>query len=173
MRHRRMSPLWRARECRPILTDNARQRQDHWAHRGFGLRTRFPHPWSQPAQGGFHRPDIVLRVGDHGRAALAIQIMFFKRESRLAVESPQAIRFQPRDNHCMALKAILFDKENIQHLVIGLNRENVDSLLRGDVFTLPPGPVPALTENKSDIILLFAETDEELGQRLPPTLRPS
>jgi hypothetical protein len=73
----------------------------------------------------------------------------------------------------MALKAILFDKENIQHLVIGLNREDVDSLLRGDVFRLPPGPVPALTENKSDIILLFAETDEELGQRLPPKLRPS
>jgi hypothetical protein len=75
-------------------------------------------------------------------------------------------------NSCMAVKAILVDEENVHHLVIGLNREDVESLLRGDVFTLPSGPVPTLTENKSDIVLLFAETDEELGQRFPPSLRP-
>jgi hypothetical protein len=72
----------------------------------------------------------------------------------------------------MALKAIVLDNGNIQHLIIGLNREDVDSLLRGDVFTLPPGQVPLLTENKSDIVLLFAETDDDLGRRFPPALRP-
>ena len=44
----------------------------------------------------------------------------------------------------MAIKAVALDDENVQHLIIGLNRENVDSLLRGDVFTLPRGVVPEL-----------------------------
>jgi hypothetical protein len=48
----------------------------------------------------------------------------------------------------------------------------VESLLRGDVFTLPSGSVPVLTEDKSDIVLLFAETDEDLEKRFPPALRP-
>jgi hypothetical protein len=68
----------------------------------------------------------------------------------------------------MALKAIVVDDENIQHLIIGLNRENVESLLEGEVFTLPPGPVPVLTENKSDIVILFAETDGDLARGFPP-----
>ena len=72
----------------------------------------------------------------------------------------------------MAVKAIVADQENIQHLIIGLNREDIESLLNGDVFTLPPGPVPVLTENKSDIVLLFAEMDKDLGKRFPPALRP-
>ncbi len=72
----------------------------------------------------------------------------------------------------MAVKAIVVDDENIQHLIIGLTRENVESLLRGDVFTLPSGPVPVLTEHRSDIVLLFAETDEDLTKRFPPALRP-
>ena len=37
----------------------------------------------------------------------------------------------------MAVKAIVVDDENVQHLIIGLNREDIESLLRGDVFTLP------------------------------------
>jgi hypothetical protein len=72
----------------------------------------------------------------------------------------------------MAVKAIMVDEDNIQHLIIGLNRENIESLLRGDVFTLPSGQVPALTENESDIVLLFAETDEDLTKRFPPAMRP-
>jgi len=44
--------------------------------------------------------------------------------------------------------------------------------LRGDVFTLPSGLVPVMTGNKSDIALLFAETDHDLGKRFPPALRP-
>jgi hypothetical protein len=72
----------------------------------------------------------------------------------------------------MAIKAIVADEEDIQHLIIGLNREDVESLLRGDVFTLPSGPVPVMTEDKSDIVLLFAETDDDLGKRFPPVLRP-
>ena len=57
----------------------------------------------------------------------------------------------------MAIKAIVADEENIQHLIIGLNREDVESLLRGAVFKLPRGLVPVLTEDKSDIMLLFAK----------------
>ena len=45
-------------------------------------------------------------------------------------------------------------------------------LLQGDAFVLPPGPVPVMTEDKSDIVLLFAETDDDLGKRFPPVLRP-
>ena len=77
-----------------------------------------------------------------------------------------------RHNGHMAVKAILVDDEGTHHLVIGLNREDVESLLRGDVFTLPSGPVPTLTENKSDIVVIFAETDKDLEQRFPPSLRP-
>ena len=72
----------------------------------------------------------------------------------------------------MALKAIVVDEENVQHLIIGLNRENIESLLRGDMFTLPSGLVPVMTANKSDIVLLFAETDDDLGKRFPPAMRP-
>ena len=72
----------------------------------------------------------------------------------------------------MAIKAIVADEEDIQHLIIGLNREDVESLLRGDVFTLPSGPVPIMTEDKSDIVLLFAESDTDLEKRFPPALRP-
>jgi hypothetical protein len=71
----------------------------------------------------------------------------------------------------MAVKAIALDDDNVQHLIIGLNRENIESLLRGDVFTLPRGIVPELTPD-SDIVLLFAETDDDLGKRFPPVLRP-
>ena len=67
----------------------------------------------------------------------------------------------------MAIKAIAVDNSNTQHLLIGLNRENIESLLRGEVFTMPRGAV-SLSE-KSDILLLFAETDEELDARFPAT----
>ncbi|MBV8829034.1 MAG: hypothetical protein JO108_07355 [Acidobacteriaceae bacterium] len=53
----------------------------------------------------------------------------------------------------------------------GLNRENVESLLNGDVFTFPPGMLSGLSE-ESDVVLLFAETDQELDKRFPPSLRP-
>jgi hypothetical protein len=72
----------------------------------------------------------------------------------------------------MAIKAIVVDEENVQHLIIGLNREDVEALLQGDVFTLPSGQVPVSTEDKSDIVLLFAETDKDLDKRFPPSLRP-
>jgi len=71
----------------------------------------------------------------------------------------------------MAVEAIALDDENTHHLIIGLNRENVESILRGDVLTLPRGIVLELSE-ASDIVVLFAETDEELGKRFPPALRP-
>ena len=71
----------------------------------------------------------------------------------------------------MAIKAVAVDDENTQHLIIGLNRDNVDSLLDGDVFALPHGIAVTLTEN-SDIVLLFAETEDELAKRFPPRMRP-
>ena len=71
----------------------------------------------------------------------------------------------------MAIKAIAVDDTNTEHLIIGLSRKDVESLLGGDVFTLARGTIPNLTEN-SDIVLLFAETDEDLGKRFPPSMRP-
>jgi hypothetical protein len=71
----------------------------------------------------------------------------------------------------MAIKAVLVDESDTHHLVIGLNRENVESLLDGDVFTLPAGLLSGLNE-ESDVVLLFAETDKELEKRFPPRLRP-
>jgi hypothetical protein len=43
----------------------------------------------------------------------------------------------------MAVKAIVVDDENVHYLIIGLNRQNIESLLRGDVFTLPSGASPS------------------------------
>ena len=71
----------------------------------------------------------------------------------------------------MAIKAVLVDQNNTHHLVIGLNRENIESILRGDVFSFPAGYLTGLTEH-SDVVVLFAETDNELSQRFPPALRP-
>jgi hypothetical protein len=71
----------------------------------------------------------------------------------------------------MAIKAVAVDDQNTQHLIIGLNRENIDSLLHGDIFTLPKG-VPIEITEESDIVLLFAETDEDLEKRFAPALRP-
>ena len=76
------------------------------------------------------------------------------------------------ENGSMAIKAVAVDDTDTYHLIIGLNRENVDSILRGHVFTLPPGSLHLLSE-ESDIVVLFAETDEELAQRFPPQLKPS
>jgi len=71
----------------------------------------------------------------------------------------------------MSVKAIALDNNNVQHLIIGLNREDIESLLRGDVFKLAGGIAPVLTKD-SDIVLLFAETDEDLDRRLPSSMRP-
>jgi hypothetical protein len=72
---------------------------------------------------------------------------------------------------CMAIKAVLVDQDNTHHLVIGLNRENIESILSGDVFSFPAGYLTGLTE-QSDVVVLFAETDDELSRRFPPALRP-
>jgi hypothetical protein len=74
-------------------------------------------------------------------------------------------------NACMAIKAVVVDDGNTQHRIIGLNRNKINSMLDGDVFTLPHGIPISLTE-QSDIVLLFAETDEDLEKRFPPALRP-
>ena len=66
---------------------------------------------------------------------------------------------------------MLLTTDNVQHLIIGLNRQDIESLLRGDVFKLAGGIAPVLTKD-SDIVLLFAETDEDLDRRLPSSMRP-
>jgi hypothetical protein len=54
---------------------------------------------------------------------------------------------------CRALRAWFQDEENTIHLVIGLNRDNIASLQRGEVFTLSGGEGYVLSEN-SDVVLL-------------------
>ena len=71
----------------------------------------------------------------------------------------------------MSIKAVVVDSEGLHHLIIGLNRENVVTILQGNVLTLPAGFLTGLTD-ESDLVLLFAETDEELEQRFPRNLRP-
>jgi hypothetical protein len=70
----------------------------------------------------------------------------------------------------MSIRAIAVDEQNVQHLIIVLNRQDVYTILRGEVLVLPPG-LPELGA-ASDIVVLFAETDEQLAQRFPPALRP-
>ncbi len=69
----------------------------------------------------------------------------------------------------MSSLARCVDERNILHLLIGLNREDIESLLRGEVLTLPRGEMIPLSA-KSGIALLFAETDEEVEERLPPPI---
>ena len=71
----------------------------------------------------------------------------------------------------MSIKAVAVDSEDIHHLIIGLNREDVETILQGNVLTLPAGYLHGLTE-ESDVVVLFAETDEELEGRFPRHLRP-
>jgi hypothetical protein len=71
----------------------------------------------------------------------------------------------------MAIKAVAVDDQNTQHLNIGFNRDDVNALLDGHLFKLSDGVAITLTK-KSDIVLLFAETDEDLEKRFPPNLRP-
>jgi len=65
----------------------------------------------------------------------------------------------------MAIKAICSDDVDTIHLLIGLNREDIESILRGDTLTLPHGAVPL--SGHSDILIMFAESDEGLEKRLP------
>jgi hypothetical protein len=71
----------------------------------------------------------------------------------------------------MSITAIALDDANTQHLIIGLTRADVDAIMQGDVLTLPRSMKPELTVD-SDIVVLFAETDEALAGRFPPALRP-
>jgi hypothetical protein len=72
----------------------------------------------------------------------------------------------------MAIKGIAVDDENLHHLIIGLNRQDVEAILAGRVVSLPAGFLPNLTE-QSDVVVMFGETDEELEQRFGPPMRPA
>jgi hypothetical protein len=67
----------------------------------------------------------------------------------------------------MGIRAIALDDKNVQHLIIGLNREDIEGLLRGHMLKL----ATELTEDR-EIVLMFAETNDELGERIPPRLKP-
>jgi hypothetical protein len=71
----------------------------------------------------------------------------------------------------MSITAIAADDANTQHLIIGLTRAELDALVQGDVLTLPRTMKPELSAG-SDIVVMFAETDEDLAGRFPPALRP-
>jgi hypothetical protein len=68
----------------------------------------------------------------------------------------------------MAIKAICSDASNTCHLLIGLSRQNIELLMRGEIFTLPRSAV-SLSDD-SDIALFFAETDNDLETRLLATV---
>lgn len=56
----------------------------------------------------------------------------------------------------MSVKAVVGDQAGTQYFIIGLNREDIQFLLEGNVLTLPRGVYPQMTED-SDVVLLFAE----------------
>jgi hypothetical protein len=67
----------------------------------------------------------------------------------------------------MAIRATCLDDNGTLHVVIGLNRANIEALLQGQALTLPPSDV--LMTEASRIAIIFAETDEELiNERIPP-----
>ena len=68
----------------------------------------------------------------------------------------------------MSVKATCIDDRRVVHLRIGLNRENIESILAGQVLILPRSRGIQLSD-ESDIDIVFAETDEELRKKhLPP-----
>jgi hypothetical protein len=71
----------------------------------------------------------------------------------------------------MAISATCLDDANTVHLLIGLNREDVESLLLGEVLTVPPGRVP-LSED-STVALVLAETDDDLVRNRLPSQMPT
>ena len=72
----------------------------------------------------------------------------------------------------MVIKAVLADEFGTDQLILGLNREDMESLLSGDVFTLPRGMLSGMSED-CNVELLFAETDDEVASRFPLRLRRS
>jgi hypothetical protein len=74
--------------------------------------------------------------------------------------------YKNKGEHRMAIKSVVVDESGTHHLTLGLNRENVDSLLNGNVFTFPKGMLSSLSED-SDVVLLFAETDPAIRKALP------
>ena len=60
----------------------------------------------------------------------------------------------------MAITATCIDETQTVHLVIGLNRRNLEALLRGETVTFPAGSVPLAAD--ADIAVVFGETDEQL-----------
>jgi hypothetical protein len=50
--------------------------------------------------------------------------------------------------------------------MIGLSRSDVEAIERGEVYVLPADPKANLLTDKSDIIVIFEETDDELVARM-------
>ena len=68
----------------------------------------------------------------------------------------------------MAVKVTCTDDLNTEHLVIGLNLQDIESLLRGERVTLTRGKTVTLGTN-SDVAIVFGQTDQDLVQHRLPT----
>lgn len=111
---------------------------------------------------------------DH--AIRCFHVVFIINKSRPVLNASGAHhgrRDEPLLNNCLHVyQSGCCDEAGTHHLIIGLNRENVETILRGDVLTLPAGYLEGLT-HESNVVVLFAETDEELAKQFLPPPRPS
>ncbi len=65
----------------------------------------------------------------------------------------------------MVQKAWMADENDTPHLLIGLSKQALESIQRGEVVTLPRGQNIPLT-NDSDIVLMYEDTEEALIERM-------
>ena len=71
----------------------------------------------------------------------------------------------------MAIKAIAVDDANTHHLLIGVEQGERGYDLARRCVHLARGAAPLTAD--SDIVIVFAETDEELAMRFPPAPLPA
>jgi hypothetical protein len=67
------------------------------------------------------------------------------------------------------LKATCIDDSRTVHLIVGINRKDLDDLLAGGYLRLDVG-VPLTRE--SEICVIFRETDADLVKALPEPVEP-
>jgi hypothetical protein len=84
-----------------------------------------------------------------------------------AYQKLQESRPSPALSSTHGIEATCVDATDTHHLIRGLSRENINSILNRDVSTLPRGAVPLMVG--SNIAMLFAEMDMELEKQFPPS----
>lgn len=65
----------------------------------------------------------------------------------------------------MGIKAWLQDDDGTPHMLIGLNRQDLESIEAGEVFRLPAGMNVPTTE-KTEVVVMYEATDKELVARM-------